>query len=129
MFFDKIKASEFFQGLLLLNDIMECDTGHRLWEGDEVLLNLVYKIKTMKERITTGWNLQRIILVLTGLGLVVYSISTGTWTGILLGAYFAAMGIFRFGCAAGNCYGGSCDADTPAYENKTQYEVQYEEVK
>lgn len=83
----------------------------------------------MKERITAGWNLQRIILVLTGLGFVVYSISTGTWTGILLGAYFAAMGVFQIGCAAGNCYSGNCETDAPASGNKALYEVQYEEVK
>ncbi len=83
----------------------------------------------MKERITTGWNLQRIILVLTGLGFVLYSISTGTWAGILLGTYFAAMGIFQIGCATGNCYGGSCEKDAPKYGNKALYEVQYEEVK
>lgn len=83
----------------------------------------------MKERITTGWNLQRIVLLATGLGFIIYSLSTGTWTGIFLGLYFAAMGVFKIGCAAGSCYSGNCETNTPDSGNKVPYEVQYEEVK
>lgn len=82
----------------------------------------------MKERILTGWNFQRIILLLTGLGFIIYSIISSTWLGIFLGTYFASMGIFRMGCAAGSCYGGACGSDEPSSRKMTSMEVQYEEV-
>ncbi len=82
----------------------------------------------MKERILTGWNLQRIILLLIGMGFIIYAIIAGTWTGIFLGTYFAAMGVFRMGCAAGSCYGGACGDNEPSSRNMTSMEVQYEEV-
>jgi len=82
----------------------------------------------MKERILTGWNVQRIILLLTGLGFIIYSIVTSTWLGVFLGTYFAAMGIFQLGCAAGNCYGGSCGPDEPSSRHISSAEVQYEEL-
>ena len=82
----------------------------------------------MKERILTGWNLQRIVLLLIGMGFIIYAITAGTWTGIFLGAYFAATGIFRMGCAAGSCYGGACGSDEPSSRKMTSVEIQYEEV-
>jgi hypothetical protein len=65
----------------------------------------------MKERIFTGWNIQRGFYFLAGIGIVVMSIADRQWIGVAMGTYFAAMGLFAFGCAAGNCYGGSCKND------------------
>jgi hypothetical protein len=44
--------------------------------------------------------------------------------GIFIGAYFAAMGIFSFGCAAGNCY----TNNTHQTKNKVE-DITYQEVK
>jgi len=37
---------------------------------------------------------------------------------VLFGGYFASMGIFAFGCAAGNCYAGRCSTEV-IHQNKT----------
>jgi hypothetical protein len=59
-------------------------------------------------RITTGWTLTRVVYLLLGSALVWQSLVDNQWLGVALGGYFAAMGVFAFGCAAGNCYGGKC---------------------
>lgn len=62
----------------------------------------------MKQRILTGWTFARALYALLGIAIMVQSIIQREWFGIPLGAYFASMGIFAFGCAAGACFGGSC---------------------
>lgn len=57
----------------------------------------------MRERILTGWSFQRAAYLIIGLFLVVQFAIDKQWAGILIGSYFAAMGLFAFGCAAGNC--------------------------
>ena len=58
----------------------------------------------MIDRIMTGWNFQRFLFLLMGTVTMIQAISDRMWPGIFLGAYFASMGLFAFGCAAGNCY-------------------------
>ncbi|OQB58774.1 MAG: hypothetical protein BWX95_02707 [Bacteroidetes bacterium ADurb.Bin141] len=65
----------------------------------------------MKQRLLTGWNVQRVLYVLIGGAIVIQSVVNREWIGVLPGGYFAAMGLFAFGCASGNCYGGSCTSD------------------
>lgn len=65
----------------------------------------------MKERILTGWNFQRVLYLLIGSIVIIQSVIAKQWIGIPLGGYFAAMGLFRFGCAAGGCYQGSCNTE------------------
>lgn len=65
----------------------------------------------MKERILTGWNVQRAFYLIAGAGIMVVSWNDRQWAGMLMGTYFAAMGLFAFGCASGNCYGGACKPD------------------
>lgn len=60
------------------------------------------------ERMISGWNLTRVIYLLLGSVMVWQSISDKLWIGVAFGGYFAAMGLFAFGCAAGNCLGGQC---------------------
>jgi hypothetical protein len=57
----------------------------------------------MRERILTGWTFQRVMFIVLGLVVVVQSIIQQQWLGLILGSYFTAMGLFSFGCAAGNC--------------------------
>lgn len=64
------------------------------------------------QRVLTGWNIQRVFYLIVGTGIVVSSLMDGQWIGGLLGGYFAAMGFFGFGCAAGRCCGGTCDTRT-----------------
>ncbi len=62
----------------------------------------------MLDRIKSGWTITRIIFLVFGLMIIVNSVVDGKWFGVIPGAYFASMGLFAFGCASGNCYGGSC---------------------
>lgn len=93
-------------------------------------VGLVYNIKSyrMKRRILTGWNFRRLLYVALGIAVIAESVSPREWMGILLGGYFAAMGLFAFGCASGNCYGGACN--TPMLDRMREAdEVHYTEIK
>ena len=57
----------------------------------------------MKERILTNWTLTRVLYLVMGTYIIVQSVLEQQRIGILLGGYFASMGLFAFGCAAGNC--------------------------
>jgi hypothetical protein len=62
----------------------------------------------MKEKILHNWTVQRIFYILMGLGVIAGSVTQKEWLGVLLGAYFLAMGVFAFGCAGTNgCYMGN----------------------
>jgi hypothetical protein len=61
-------------------------------------------MNTMKQRIISGWNWVRIVYLVMGVLVIVQSIAVKEWTGALLGAWFASMGLFGLGCAAGSCY-------------------------
>jgi hypothetical protein len=80
----------------------------------------------MKERILTGWSFGRVLYLLLGIYVIIATAMDGHWFGILIGAYFAAMGLFRFGCAAGNCYTGNSYTNSKQQESN---EIHYEEVK
>lgn len=71
----------------------------------------------MKDRILKGWNFMRILYLVLGGIVFVQSMQEKQWIGMALGAYFAAMGLFAFGCAAGNCYGGACNYDAKSKRN------------
>ena len=51
------------------------------------------------------------------------------WVGALLGAYFASMGLFAFGCAAGNCFGTNQNTEMQQIENIDAHDIEFEEVK
>jgi len=57
----------------------------------------------MKERILTGWTFVRALYLAIGIIIIIRSAMQQQWFGVLFGGYFAAMGLFSFGCAAGNC--------------------------
>ncbi|WP_297985328.1 hypothetical protein [uncultured Chryseobacterium sp.] len=46
---------------------------------------------------------RRWIYLLGGIFFIVLAIKDQTWWLIPFGSYFAAMSIFKFGCASGNC--------------------------
>ena len=82
----------------------------------------------MKERIFKNWTVVRFFYLSIGLFIAISSIVNQEWLGVLLGSYFASMGLFAFGCAAGQCYANA------NYSNSTDSKsisetVEYEEVK
>ena len=58
----------------------------------------------IKDRLLYGWTFQRGFYLLAGLIMGVISVLNQEWIGVAVGAYFASMGLFAFGCAGGQCY-------------------------
>ena len=83
----------------------------------------------MKQRILTGWNFPRILYLLAGIMISVQSIAEHQWMGVALGVYFAAMGLFAIGCAAGNCFGNSCNNPAVPISKTNIEEAEFEELK
>lgn len=65
----------------------------------------------MIQRVLTGWNFGRVVYLVLGLIVVIQSAVIQQWLGIVLGGYFASMGLFAFGCASGNCFGENCKVE------------------
>ncbi|MBI5858395.1 MAG: hypothetical protein HZB42_12195 [Sphingobacteriales bacterium] len=78
----------------------------------------------MKQRILSGWNFIRILYLAAGIMILIQSIAGRQWAGIIVGAYFAAMGLFAIGCAAGKCYYPSQTKNKPEIA-----EAEFEEIK
>ena len=78
----------------------------------------------MKERILSNWSLIRVFYVIIGGTLIIQSVLSNQWIGVLVGAYFAAMGVFAFGCASGNCYGGQCEINEKPKESLQPAEIE-----
>lgn len=81
----------------------------------------------MKDRILSKWTFTRVLYVIMGIVVIIQSVMSKQWLGIGFGAYFTAMGVFAFGCAAGNCFGGNCKV-TPK-PNTNIHNTDFEEVK
>jgi hypothetical protein len=80
----------------------------------------------MIQRITSGWTFIRVLYLVLGVFVIAQSIHDKQWVGLVLGAYVAAMGLFAFGCAAGNCYRPSF---TPPKEKSKMQDREFEEIK
>lgn len=76
---------------------------------------------SIRTRILTGWTLMRAIYLIIGILVMTQSFLQHEWFGFFFGGYFASMGLFAFGCAAGNCYGGNCSV-TPKPKASIQIE-------
>jgi hypothetical protein len=57
----------------------------------------------MKDRLLKGWTFIRVFYLAMGLIIATHSAMNMEWMGAVLGAYFASMGLFSFGCASGQC--------------------------
>jgi hypothetical protein len=64
-----------------------------------------FNLKSHKgmKNILTDWNFRRVFYLIGGIWMIAQSIMDHMWVLVPFGIYFAAMGIFKFGCAAGNC--------------------------
>lgn len=83
----------------------------------------------MKDRILKGWTFTRGLYAVLGTVVVIQSAMQLQWFGILFGAYFASMGLFNFGCAAGNCVGGNCKVEPKNINSSDTQEVELEKLK
>jgi hypothetical protein len=77
----------------------------------------------MKQRLLSNWSVKRAIYLLMGSYIVFQSISDQLWIGAAMGTYFAAMGLFGFGCASGNCNNVNYNKETVA-----EHAVQFEKI-
>lgn len=68
----------------------------------------------MFARILSNWTLTRALYLVIGGSIVVQSAMNAQWLMMGFGVYFAAMGLFAFGCASGNCATGQCEVDAKA---------------
>ena len=77
----------------------------------------------MISRLTTNWTFIRAFYGIMGLWIVAQAWLAEEWALSLIGIYFLAMSIFRFGCAGGYC--------TPASGNTTPSsgDIQFDEIK
>jgi hypothetical protein len=98
-----------------------------------VALGVVFKAKfkiIMKQRIFSNWTLRRVLYLVLGIVVMVQSVMTEQWFGLALGAYFASMGLFAFGCAGGQCYGSAPSASLYGQNTAPMVEdIKFEEVK
>lgn len=72
------------------------------------------KVKLMqkvKQLLFKGWSFSRILFLALGILILIESIEGEMWFGIVIGAAFLLMGLFRLGCANGNCYNSSFNED------------------
>lgn len=65
----------------------------------------------MKNRVLNNWSWSRLAYLIIGLLVVFQAADANQWWGIALGTYVIAMGLFGFGCAAGNCATGNCSVE------------------
>ena len=83
----------------------------------------------MKDRILTNWTFTRALYLLMGIALIVQSVMSKQWFGVAFGGYFASMGLFAFGCAAGNCLRENYVAEPPQKSHILIQDVEFTEVK
>lgn len=81
-------------------------------------------MENLKTRILTGWTFARALYVGLGAAVIINSVMNQQWFGVLFGSYFASMGLFAFGCAAGNCN----FAPKPTAKGDIQ-DITFEEIK
>lgn len=76
----------------------------------------------MKDRLLSGWSFRRVLYLLVGAMVILFAIQEQRWWAILLGGYFAAMGLFAFGCASGTCsvINYSSETGNQTYPDKTE---------
>jgi hypothetical protein len=78
----------------------------------------------MRERILTNWTFTRAFYLIMGFFVIIQSFMSQQWFGIAFGGYFAAMGLFAFGCASGNCMGGNCSTESTQNSNQVIHSEQ-----
>lgn len=82
----------------------------------------------MRDRLLNNWTFIRFFYLSIGLYIAISSTLHMEWMGIMLGSYFASMGLFAFGCASGQCPGRNLNSQ---HVNRTKDAdfVEYEEIR
>ena len=83
----------------------------------------------MKERILSRWSFGRVLYLVAGSFIIIQSIWEKQLVGVAIGGYFSAMGLFAFGCAAGNCFGSNCATEPIPKTGTNRTVIDFEEVK
>ena len=83
----------------------------------------------MRQRILTNWTLMRVFYLAIGCALIFQSVGSKEWIGIVIGSYFASMGLLAYGCAAGRCSVDRRPARGPRKQLNNASEVDFEEVR
>jgi hypothetical protein len=87
------------------------------------------KSGNMKERILNGWTFRRVLYLVIGSFIIIQAVMDKQWFSVAFGGYFAAMGLFAFGCAAGNCFEGNCSTEPQLKSNTSDQDAEFEEMK
>jgi hypothetical protein len=66
-------------------------------------MNLKIQAIALVQRIILPWTTIRFLFLFIGGSILVQAIMDQLWLGIIFGSYFMSMGLFSWGCAAGNC--------------------------
>jgi hypothetical protein len=83
----------------------------------------------MKDRLLNGWNVQRVLFVIMGTVVIIQGVVERQWMPVMLGVYFASMGLFSFGCASGACFQINSRNEPLSDEKPDVKSIDYEEVK
>lgn len=76
------------------------------------------------KNVFTGWHFMRVIRLLLGMFIFISSLYRGGWPIAIMGLLFAGMTIINIGC----CCGPSCYAPIAPPAQKSNHDIQYEEV-
>ena len=77
----------------------------------------MHMLQSLYFRVRYGWTVIRVMYLLMGIALVYQSFQMKEWLAVGFGTYFAAMGLFGFGCAGGAC--GIPNSTRSAFHNKS----------
>lgn len=80
----------------------------------------------MWQRISTNWNIFRIIRLLLGIMIMVQSIQFKEYAFVLVGTLFAGLALFDLGCAGGSCSAPGNQMRKPV--SQKMEDITYEEV-
>jgi hypothetical protein len=83
----------------------------------------------MKARIFSNWTFTRALYLLIGGAVIIQSVMSQQWFGLALGGYLAAMGLFSFGCASGNCFNAKQVLEPEIKSEEGDLHPDFEEVK
>lgn len=78
-------------------------------------------------RIANNWTVIRAIYTILGAVVIYQGTSEGQTFAIAFGIYFASMGLFNFGCAAGACYN-PIDETKLSKATANIQDIQFEEI-
>lgn len=82
----------------------------------------------MLQRIISGWTITRLLYAILGLMVLVQAIAQKQWAAVPFGAYFAAMGILNFGCAANACKVSSPAIRSAKHAVAKKDQIEFEEI-